>query len=126
MKIENLTITKIFINHESKDKKPFITDKGKKFWKIAIQVDEDYKGEYLTSLIFNEDDERFNWQVGQQISVIVERNGQYFNFSIPTRLDRLEIRVNELEELIRTPDERTIKEPHEYPEDDTKVEDIPF
>src|SRR3990167_6748240 len=121
MKIEKLTITKIFINHESKEKKPFITDKGKKFWKIAIQVDEkDYKGEYLSSLIFNEDDERFNWQVGQQISVIVERNGQYLNFSVPTRLDRLEIRVNELEEIINTPDGRYIKEHREYPEDDIK------
>src|SRR3990167_9738353 len=126
MKIEKLTITKIFINHESKEKKPFITDKGKKFWKIAIQVDEkDYKGEYLSSLIFNEDDERFNWQVGQQISVIVERNGQYLNFSIPTRFDRLEIRVNELEELIKTPDGRMIKEPEEI-DDEIKAENLPF
>ena len=126
MKIENLTITKIFINHESKDGKKFITDKGKNFWKIAIQVDEqEYKGEYLSSLIFNEDDERFNWQVGQQISVIVERNGQYLNFSVPTRFDRLEIRVNELEELIKTPDGRMIKEPEEI-DDEIKAENLPF
>ena len=104
MKIETLTITKIFINHESKTGEKFVSAKtGKKFWKIAIQVDEqDYKGEYLTDLIFEETDERFEWKTGQMINVIVSRNNQYLNFKLPKQIDYLEMRIEALENLLNS------------------------
>ncbi|MEK6882257.1 MAG: hypothetical protein AABY22_21745 [Nanoarchaeota archaeon] len=100
--IKKLLVTKVFINHESKDGKPFITEKTKKkFWKIAIQVDEkEYAGEYLSSLIFNEDDNLFNLKPGHTLSFIVNRNGNYINFKMPTQIDYLEERIEVLENII--------------------------
>src|SRR3990167_10756238 len=111
MEIKNLTITKIFINHESKTGEKFVSAKGKKFWKIAIQVDEkDYKGEYLTDLIFEETDERFEWKTGQEINVIVSRNNQYLNFKLPKQIDYLEMRIEALENLLNSGELQTKKE----------------
>lgn len=128
--ITKLTISRIYISDKSKDGKEFITEKGKKFWKIAIQTeDPKYKGEYLTDLIFDEDDIRFNWKAGQQVNIVVERKGQYLNFSMPDKFDYLEARVEALEEFVKTPDERMVKHnTMEELEDEIKNEEdlIPF
>ena len=118
-------ITKCYISDKSKDGKPLITSLGKPYHKIAIQTNK-HAG-YLTHLIFNQDDPTLQWKENMEIEIIVWLEGDYKNFKVPSRLDRLEIRVNELEELIKTPDGRTIKEPDEYPEEDIENKDLlPF
>ena len=128
MKIENVKLTKVYINDTKKDGTKLLTKDGRPYKKIAIQTDK-HAG-YLSDFIFNQDDRKLQWQVGDEVEIIVWQNGEYKNFKAPTRLDRLEMRMDELEELIRTPDGRSIKEPSEYPEedikDDIKVEDLPF
>ena len=124
MNIEKVRLTKIYINDTKKDGTKFIDRNGKPYKKIAIQTDK-HAG-YLSDFIFRDDDEKKSWKVGDEVEIMVYQNGDYKNFKLPTRLDRLEIRVNELEELIKTPDGRNIKEPNEYPKEEVNVEDIPF
>ena len=125
MEIVKVKITKCYISDKSKDGKLFITSLGKPYHKIAIQTDK-HAG-YLTHLIFNQnDDPTFQWKEGIEVEIIAWQEGDYKNFKVPTRLDKLEIRLNELEEIIKTPDGRNIKEPNEYPEEDIRTEDIPF
>src|SRR3990167_5043981 len=123
--IEKCKLTKVYVNDTKKSGEKLLTKDGRPYRKIAIQTDK-HAG-YLSDFIFRDDDEKLGWAVGMEVEIIAYENGEYKNFKVPTRLDRLEIRVNELEELIKTPDGRTIKEPREYLEDeDIKVEDIPF
>jgi len=96
---------------------------GKPYRKIAIQTDQ-HAG-YLSNFIFNQDDPTLQWNKGMEVEIIVYQNGDFWNFKLPTRLDRLEIKVAELEELIKTPNGRMVKEPEEY-EDEIKTEDLPF
>ena len=124
MKIENVKLTKVYINDTKKDGTKLLTKDGRPYKKIAIQTDK-HAG-YLSDFIFRDDDEKLLWKVGDEVEITVWQNGDYKNFKVPTRLDRLEIRLNELEEIIKTPDGRNIKEPNEYPKDDIKVEDLPF
>ncbi len=133
MAIRQLLLSKVYINDKSREGKEFITEKGKKFWKIAVQDEKEYGNEYLSDLIFDEDDIRFNWKPGQQVNVVVEKKGQYLNFKMPDKFDYLEARVEALEEFIRTPDERMVKhatlnelEKDIEAEDEIKVSDLPF
>src|SRR3990167_5987541 len=127
MEITKVKIIKCYISNKSKDGKPLITSLGKPFHKIAIQTDK-HAG-YLTHLIFNQDDPTLQCKEGMEAEIIAWQEGDYKNFKLPTRLDKLEIRVNELEELIKTPDGRHIKEPNEYQEEGINVESkelLPF
>jgi len=99
MRIEKLTITRVFVNDKNKEGLPLLTKAGKPYRKIAIQTQE-YGNEYLSSFIFEPGDEKLNWKSGQTISVIVEKNGQWFNFRMPTNSDYQEIRMESLEKRI--------------------------
>src|SRR3990167_6745499 len=108
MNIDKVKLTKVYINDKDKNGKLLIGKSGIPYRKIAIQTDK-HAG-YLSHLIFNQDDPTLQWKEGIEVEIIVWQEGDYKNFKLPTRLDRLEIRVNELEELIKTPDGRSIKE----------------
>ena len=123
MDIIKVKLTKVYINDKDKSGKPLVYD-GKSYRKIAIQTDK--QAGYLSHMIWRPDDPTLQWSVGMEVEIIIYQSGDYWNFKVPGRLDKLEIRINELEELIKTPDGRSIKEPNEYPENDIKVEDVPF
>lgn len=124
--IEKVKLIKVYINDKSKDGKPLITSLGKPFQKIAIQTDK-HAG-YLSHLIFNQDDPTLQFAIGQEVEIIAWQEGDYKNFKIPTKLDRLEIRIKVLEDLLNTgkgPQNKTSEAPI-LSEDNIKVEDLPF
>ena len=100
MKIEQVIIKQIYINNKDKAGKEFISQKtGKPFQKIALKTAE-YSNEYLTNFIFNPDDPQLTWKIGDKVSVIVEKNGQYMNYHLPKRIDYLEQRIESLEKSV--------------------------
>jgi hypothetical protein len=128
MNLEKVKITGIWINDKDKEGKKFISSRGKGYWKVAILCDK-YPKKYLSSLIFDEDDERFHWQIGDEIEIVVEKNGDFLNFKVPTRLDRLEIRVKALEEFMINPAGKKEMPPEileKEPEKEIQPEDLPF
>jgi len=122
MTLEKVKITGIWINDKDKEGKKFISSKGKGYWKVALLCDK-YQGKYLSSLIFDADDERFNWQKGDEIEIVVEKNGNFLNFKVPTRLDRLEMRVGVLEDFMAG---KPTEEVPEIPEGEIEPKDLPF
>lgn len=127
--IQKVKITKCYISDTKKDGSKLITSDGRAYKKIAIQTDK-HAG-YLSDLIFRPDDPKLQWQIGDEVEIIVWQNGEFKNFKVPIRLDRLELRVEVLEDLIRGglkgDDERLVKHATmEEFEDDIKVEDLPF
>lgn len=99
--METVKITKIFISDKAKPKdgekegKPFVTKTGKPFWKIGILCDK-YPNDWLSALAFAQDDPEMQLQEGDEVKIVIETNGQYKNFKLPTRLDQLEEQINEL------------------------------
>jgi len=124
LQIDKVKLTKVYINDKDKSGKPLIYD-GRPYRKIAIQTNK--QAGYLSHMIWNQDDPTLQWAVEMEVEIIIYQSRGFWNFRLPTRLDRLEIRLNELEELIRTPDGRYIKEPNEFPEEDQiNANEIPF
>lgn len=125
--IETCKLTKIYINDTKKDGTKLVDRYGKPFRKIAIQTDK-HAG-YLSDFIFREDDPKLQWQVGDEVEIIAYQNGDYKNFKVPTRLDRLELRIEALEDLLNSgkgPRNETNEARILSADDDIKVEDLPF
>ncbi|MBP8708286.1 MAG: hypothetical protein KBH94_06170 [Caldisericia bacterium] len=99
-------ITSYFINSNDKDGKPLKTKDGKFYKKVVIKVNQDendpkeYDDQYLSHLAFGNDDPTLFWKVGDEVEILVEKNGDFFNFRVPSRLDRLEERVEALEKFL--------------------------
>jgi hypothetical protein len=98
--IETVKITKVFVSDKSKEGKPFTTSKGKPFWKIAIKTDR-YPDDWMSALAFAQDDAEMNLKEGDEVKILIETNGQYKNFKLPSRIDQLEERVAALENTLR-------------------------
>jgi hypothetical protein len=95
-----IKINKIYRNTETKDGKPYISQKtGKKYTKITIYFDQDDKEISASCLDFNG---WCDWKVGDVVDVKLERNGDYLNFSRVTQADLLENRVKRLETAVAT------------------------
>lgn len=98
--METVKITKVFTSDKSKDGKPFVTKKGKPFWKVAIKTDK-YPEDWMSALAFEADDAEMQLNEGDEVKIIIETNGNYKNFKLPSRLDQLEERVVKLEQLMQ-------------------------
>ena len=140
-------LTSHFVNDKNKDGKPFRTKDGKPFKKVTIKVNKtdgdpkEYDDQYISSLVFNDDDRSLFWQVGEEVDLVIEKNGDFWNFRQPSKYDLLESRVKVLEDFMKgdLPAEdikREKEEEDEYPDivtanDDFEDvppddEDIPF
>ena len=100
-------ITNFWVNTADRDGKLYIAKNGKPYKRVVIKVDKDegnpreYDDEYLSCLVFSDDDPILFWKVGDEVDILVSKdeNGR-FNFKAPTRLDRLEERVKALETFL--------------------------
>ena len=127
-----------FVNDKNKDEKPFLTKDGKPFKKVTIKVAEDskrpqeYDGKYISCLVFKDDDACLQWQSGDYVDILIEKNGEFFNFRQPSRIDILESRVKISEKKIEVLEafmgNGSVKEEvdDELPELEENSEDIPF
>ena len=110
-------ITEYFVNDKNKDKVPFKTKKGEPFNKVTIRVAPDPKNpkewddKYISGLSFNASDACLQWKVGDVVNIAIEKNGEFWNFKTPSRLDLLESRVKILETFMGNGGKEPIKEP---------------
>jgi len=126
MNLEKIKINQIYINDKNKEGKPLMTSNGKKYWKVAIKCNK-YPDKYITCMLFNQDDEVFNWQPNDEVEVVIEQNGDFLNFKRPTQVDRLKMQIDDHEERIRIL-EIFMKKPEkeEEVEEDINPNDLPF
>jgi hypothetical protein len=57
-------------------------------------------------------------QEGSKIEIVVIPNGDYLNFSFPTKVDLLELRIARLEAMVFPPTVGNTNVPYPVPEDD--------
>jgi len=99
-------ITSHFVNDKDKDEKPYKTKKGEPFSKVTIKIAKDPKNpqewddKYISGLSFNPTDACLQWKIGDEVDITIGRNGEFWNFRTPTRLDRLENRIKTLEDFM--------------------------
>jgi hypothetical protein len=103
--------TSHYVNDKNKDGKPFLTKDGKPFKKVSIKVNKidgdpkEYDDQYISSLVFKDDGRSLFWKVGDEVDIIIEKNGEFWNFRQPirqpSRLDLLENRVKALEDFLK-------------------------
>lgn len=98
--IKETTLGEIYINTE-KDGKPLVSKSGRQYTMVVIKV-----GENKASMYCDNEWSKSNiaaakgWKPGDKILLNFERNGDFWNFSIPRKTDLLEDRITKLEERV--------------------------
>lgn len=125
--IKKLKIKKLYISEKTKDGKPIMSF-GRPAKKIAIYVDDYPKA--LSNFINDARDPQLSWKIGDTVEVLVTVNGDFYNFRLPTRLDRVEIRVSALESLMLDGKNQGESPKHSadisYMDGEITAEDLPF
>lgn len=125
----NQIITHHFVNDKNKDDVPFKTKKGEPFNKVTIKVapnsksPKEWDDKYISGLSFNATDGCLAWKPGDEVDILVEKNGEFWNFKTPSKLDLLESRVKVLESFMGNGGKEPVKEDLPTIEHD---KDIPF
>lgn len=96
--MKKIKLETIFINDSRADGAPFI-DKNGSPYKLAKITWEDGEATMFLGK-FGEKDEAVikNWKPGDEVEVVIERNGDFVNFKVPKKQDMVEARVEKLEE----------------------------
>lgn len=123
--IEQVKITKVFTSDKKKDGAEFKTKAGKKFWKVAIKTDK-YPDNWYTAFAFDQGDEVMGLKEGDEVKVVLWKDGDWYNFKLPTRLDELEERVQVLETFMRSTAVNKEMAKPSTPEIQISSDDIPF
>lgn len=98
--MQNTIITKVFISDSGKDGKKFIAKNGKPYWKVGIKTDRT-GDQWYSTIVFREDDPAKLLKEGDERVLILEKNGEYFNFRVPTKIDILDSKLTELYQKVR-------------------------
>ena len=95
----DVIITKVYIGDKNKEGKPLLDKHGSPYKKVAIKTNV-HGDKWLSALSFRDNDPIRDLTEGQSAKIIVEQDGEYLNFSLPSRVDILEGKVAELEQAI--------------------------
>lgn len=122
------------IKRYDKDKEgnPLKTKDGRPYTRLVIKTDE-YKDKLISGF---DNQETKNWQVSQEVEIEVEQKGEYLNFRLPkkddkmlqdiqelrTQITKLNLRVTVLEDKTRTHEDKV----NDYPDLEIPDGEIPF
>lgn len=98
--LQQIKIDEIYWNATNKGGVPYTVKKGsnagKPFKMVSIKTD----GQYISCADFDGWTESL--QQNMTATLLIEKNGEYWNFKKPTKSDELEKRVARLEEAVKT------------------------
>lgn len=120
--MEKVRVLKVYKSDKDKAGKTFVAKNGKPFWKVAIQTDKT-QNDWYSCLAFGQEDRVMRLKEGDEVDIIFETEGQYKNFSLPSRLDLLELRVKNLEDKLLTSAGTKVPD---FSEVDLPDNDVPF
>ena len=100
-----VTLTKVHRTDKNKNGDPLINRNGQPYTRTSIKTQE-HNDRWLNGF---GNQENAQWQIGQQVEIIIEENGQYLNFKMPrsessisrVEFDDLKAHVKSLEDAIR-------------------------
>lgn len=125
-------ITRVAVSDTKKDTgQKFVDKNGKPFWRVGIQTEQ--TGDVWHSTIcYDPKDSAMNLEQGQEVELVLEKNGDFNNFKMPSKLQLLEKRVEVLEGLAGIKKESAGENRNDFsssfdkPEEDINPDDIPF
>jgi hypothetical protein len=103
-------ITKIYRNTQDKDGNPLTTRDGRPYEKVALKV-ERFGDRYVSGFgnPHNKD-----WQVGDEVDIIIEEKGEYLNFIMPgskkageAQLGMIVEEIQKLKERVKALEDKT-------------------
>ena len=93
--MQKVTITSVQVYDKKQDGTPYTTKDGKPFKRVVIKTD--LHGEkQLSCTAWNADDAVLKLQAGDERTIVIEQNGDFTNFKLPTKTDLLEDRIDDL------------------------------
>jgi len=99
--IKEIDLKTIYINKTAPSGAPLINKKDQPYIMVNIESIEGMKASMYIGQFNGAWDKKLdivsNWKQGDLVKVNIEENGQYLNFSLPTKTDELEVRVEKLE-----------------------------
>lgn len=135
--MEIITLTKIFATNKDKQGNILMSKNNKPYTRMSIKCSE--HGDKWISGFQNQQNQ--NWKEGDRVEVIIKENGQYLNFDVPKKEDKINETVTEVLNKLGTIDAKlnaiyeilrgsAIQEEKvgtsDYPTEDITPEDIPF
>jgi hypothetical protein len=99
MELHNYTTKRIFKSTKNKDGSPILSF-GKPATKFALQFNETGDIWYSSYPTAKQDDPLFSLEEGVGVEVITWQNGNWHNFKLPNKQDKLELRIQKLEEAV--------------------------
>ena len=130
--MQRARLTKVFVSDKNRDGVEFKDKNGRKFWRMAIRTEQ--TGDTWHSSLYYKEEEIPQWNDGDEVTLILEKSGDFNNFRAPSRLDVLEQRVNALQIRVEKLDPPKVPGTDmNYPTSETSdgngeltPEDIPF
>ena len=101
--MEEVQVVKLFKSDKNKEGQPLTFNKNGKqvpYTRVAIQTSK-HADKWLSAMFTNPNDPLNNLAEGERVKINVKENGQYLNFTLASRLDLLEERVEALEVFIK-------------------------
>lgn len=102
--LKDIIISKIYINKTAKDGSPLVNQKGQPYVMAVLENSEGKKASCYIGQFHGAWDKKLDviskWKSGDKVRVNLEQNGQYINFSLPTKTEELEERVAKLEQVV--------------------------
>jgi hypothetical protein len=98
--IEKVKVISIYINSQKKDGTRYQDKNGNPFELASLK----YEGGSASMILgkFSAKDKPVisAWKAGDEVSVVLQQNSEYTNFSLPGRMDMLEARIEKLEKVL--------------------------
>jgi len=120
-------IIKKYVSDKTKEGKEFKDKNGKKFWKVAIKTDKTGE-DWYSALAFRPDQPEYQLEEGKEYELIVWELNGFKNFSLPSKMDKLEMRLDKVEAWIRlhSKPEPTVKYPPEVEAEEDLLNHLKF
>lgn len=111
--MEHLTITRVAVTDKNKEGVEYKDKNGKKFKRVSVLFDK-YPDQWHTCLAYNPDDAVMKLEAGYEGSFIREKNGDFLNFRMPSRVDVLDSELQALKARVARLEGGAVEKPH-YP-----------
>jgi hypothetical protein len=119
MNITKVKIVQVYTSDKKKTGEEYKTKDGREFWRVGIKTDR-HGQTWLSTNCFKADAPEMSLNKGDEIDIVVTEQNGFQNFKIPGRLDKLEARIEQLENAVYG---SAAPEPQEQQE---QIIDIPF
>ena len=94
-----VVLVKVYASDTKKDGTQYLDKNNKPYQRVAIQTNA-HGDNWLSCFSFRSNDLMRTWREGQEVEILVSKNGDYWNFREPRKTDLIEQRLTHLEQRL--------------------------